>query len=34
LEDANQLNQTPQAAYDDAAVDALDPNIRTHEDGN
>jgi hypothetical protein len=33
MENANQLNQTPQAAYDDATVDGINIDIRTTEDG-
>jgi hypothetical protein len=32
-EDANQLNQTVLPAYTDAEIDAINENIRTHDDG-
>jgi len=31
-EDSNQLNQSPATAYTDAEIDAIDPDIRTHEE--
>lgn len=32
MEDANQMNQTPQGVYDDATVDGINIDIRTTED--